>query len=332
MSHFSVCVAIPAAELAGKGFSEGLIDTALSEIMAPYEECPQDLKYKEFEDKSEEAKKEYETDTIAAVRYPDGRIVKTTERVFDERFVVFENHIFARDEKAPNKRAETDESRALVYMPQVPVKQLYTFEQYCEDYCGYEQDTRGRWGYWRNPNAQWDWYSVGGGFGGRLLVRSEVVNYIPSEAKTDEAWYKLADGARMGDIAWAKMKEVLQTAAIAHYHKLVEAFETGDLSQISRFVTRKDDGIYGWPDYCLYKKGETQEEYLRRIGRSNDDQYLLSTFAYVDTDGVWHESGNMGWWGISTNNKDERNWNDEMQEFLGSLKEDDFLVILDCHI
>lgn len=40
----------------------------------------------------------------------------------------------------------------------------------------------------------------------------------------------------------------------------------------------------------------------------------------------------MGWFGISSNDKDERAWNDEIQKLMNEAKDDDFLAIVDCHI
>ena len=36
--------------------------------------------------------------------------------------------------------------------------------------------------------------------------------------------------------------------------------------------------------------------------------------------------------GISTNDKEERAWNDELQTLMNEAQDDDFLVVVDCHI
>lgn len=56
------------------------------------------------------------------------------------------------------------------------------------------------------------------------------------------------------------------------------------------------------------------------------------TYAFVDRNGDWIGSGDMGWFGISSNDKDERAWNDEIQKLMNEAKDDDFLAIVDCHI
>lgn len=62
------------------------------------------------------------------------------------------------------------------------------------------------------------------------------------------------------------------------------------------------------------------------------DRYMCHTYAFVDRNGDWTGSGDMGWFGISSNDKDERAWNDEIQKLMNEAKDDDFLAIVDCHI
>jgi hypothetical protein len=40
----------------------------------------------------------------------------------------------------------------------------------------------------------------------------------------------------------------------------------------------------------------------------------------------------MGWFGISSNDKPERAWLDEIKALTEEIAEDDFVVIVDCHI
>lgn len=81
----------------------------------------------------------------------------------------------------------------------------------------------------------------------------------------------------------------------------------------------------------LYKKGEALEEYLARNGLSPEDKHPLSTFAFVSEDG-WVSSGDMGWFGCSSNNEDELVWERKVEEFIAALPEEYWLVSVDCHI
>ena len=81
----------------------------------------------------------------------------------------------------------------------------------------------------------------------------------------------------------------------------------------------------------FYAKGETLEEHLHREGLSQSYCYPISTFACMGDEG-WLESGEMGWFGISDNNKDDLSWNQMVEQFVAALPEDAMLLSVDCHI
>jgi len=54
-------------------------------------------------------------------------------------------------------------------------------------------------------------------------------------------------------------------------------------------------------------------------------------FAIVTPDGTWHEKGEMGWWGMTKNEKEEQKWEAEVAGILTDHK-DDLIVGVDCHI
>lgn len=53
-------------------------------------------------------------------------------------------------------------------------------------------------------------------------------------------------------------------------------------------------------------------------------------FAYLDKE--WVERGSMGWWGCVSGKKDPKAWQDHFNEWLGSLKPNTVLTVVDCHI
>ena len=98
-----------------------------------------------------------------------------------------------------------------------------------------------------------------------------------------------------------------------------------------------------------YKKGEMNPskgyfEYgVENIGKDGDhyvpeprEQYLkrnaaFGTFAVLK-DGVWSERGEMGWFGVVSDKKNPDIWNDEYKKLIDSLPEDTLLSMYDCHI
>lgn len=140
-----------------------------------------------------------------------------------------------------------------------------------------------------------------------------------------------ADAARKKDICWDVMRKIAVDTVEKRYQKCVRAFETKDLTDFGPLCRILDEGISAWGE-MLYLKGETLDEYKARKGATDMDRYMCHTYAFVDRNGDWTGSGDMGWFGISSNDKDERAWNDEIQKLMNEAKDDDFLAIVDCHI
>ena len=55
-------------------------------------------------------------------------------------------------------------------------------------------------------------------------------------------------------------------------------------------------------------------------------------YAFVTTDGEWVERGEMGWFGISSNEMNEDEWDSKFREYLKTLDKDIILTLVDCHI
>ena len=63
-----------------------------------------------------------------------------------------------------------------------------------------------------------------------------------------------------------------------------------------------------------------------------DMDKISPPYAYIDTNGNWYERGKMGWFGISTNDKDEKSWDDEFKKFINNQKKSTIVTLVDCHI
>ena len=63
-----------------------------------------------------------------------------------------------------------------------------------------------------------------------------------------------------------------------------------------------------------------------------DMDKISPPYAYVDTNGIWNERGKMGWFGISSNDKDEKSWGDEFKKFIKNQKKSTIVTLVDCHI
>lgn len=59
---------------------------------------------------------------------------------------------------------------------------------------------------------------------------------------------------------------------------------------------------------------------------------IYPPYAFVTTDGEWVERGEMGWFGISSNEMNEDEWDAKFREYLKTLDKDIILTLVDCHI
>lgn len=102
-----------------------------------------------------------------------------------------------------------------------------------------------------------------------------------------------------------------------------------------------NSGILGdidWADFKPEDYAETpQKDWLgEEYYPLKDDikwHYTKSSVPFcLVVDGVWMEKGQMGWFGISTNNKKQQDWNDEFFSILDRLPENSEFHLIDFHI
>ncbi|WNM70125.1 hypothetical protein [Myxococcus phage Mx1] len=286
MSHFSVLV----------------IGNDVEKQLAPYQEnnmgdCPKE--YLEFVDVEEEYVDEYETGTKEMVELEDGTRVST----WDDRF------------RVPNPEYGINGYKMVVpehlKRVEVPLKELYSdISTFVKEYHGFERDDEtGKFGYWENPNKQWDWWVVGGRYSGRLKVKAGASGTQGSRSWTNEneaIEEQFCDQARWGDLDWDGMKA-------QRYANLEKAWaDAQDKNETAKRF------LYG------IEPGMTKEQYLAKA----ED---FSVFAVVK-DGKWYERGEMGWWGVVSDEKDANDWKTEMKELLSGISDDTLITIVDCHI
>jgi len=71
-------------------------------------------------------------------------------------------------------------------------------------------------------------------------------------------------------------------------------------------------------------KGQTEEEFVKYRG-------AFTTFAVIK-DGKWYQKGDMGWWFLVSDEKDDNKWSKEITSLIEELDEDTMLTVVDCHI
>lgn len=61
------------------------------------------------------------------------------------------------------------------------------------------------------------------------------------------------------------------------------------------------------------------------------DRIEYSPMAFVKN-GEWKQKGQMGWFGVSSNNKTDEDWEAEWKAGLKGVPEDQLVTVIDCHI
>ncbi len=86
---------------------------------------------------------------------------------------------------------------------------------------------------------------------------------------------------------------------------------------------------FGDEHETLDKNMATIDDLLRLKGKSFDR--VAVPFALITPEGEWHEKGNMGWWGIVTDEQEAAAWQKTVREFYNSYR-DCRIVCCDLHI
>jgi len=84
------------------------------------------------------------------------------------------------------------------------------------------------------------------------------------------------------------------------------------------------DPFYGEAQEYFCVKNGGREAFIDRQKKQS-----IVSFALLK-DGVWYEKGEMGWWGIT---KDEKaDWDDQFYKLFQELPDETLLSVVDCHI
>jgi len=172
-----------------------------------------------------------------------------------------------------------------------------------------------------NPNSKWDWYSVGGRWSGRFLLKDKTDNPSLRSAKIQgiegtPGVFKNKTGidvAYAKDIDWEGMEKNSKKDANDCWKKIEKALKDP-----------KVDKTRLWLEYDY--EGEKKENYIGK-------RCAWSTFAVLDANG-WHEPAKMGWFACDYDRKeDEKEWTAKFKErFLSNFKQNTIVALVDCHI
>lgn len=203
---------------------------------------------------------------------------------------------------------------------QITMKERYgSFEEFVKEYHGYKIEDGGKIGYWKNEKAKWDWYQLGGRWTGMLKLKEGTTGKIGKPGlQTSQANLGYADEARKCDVDFKAMLEKGSEESNKIYEQFLKKYEDD-----KTFNPYFEFGIKGEKQNEIFIP-ESKESFVKR--HSN-----FVTFAVLKN-GEWFERGNMGWWGIATDEKPDEVWDKEFEKLINELPEDTLLSVYDCHI
>lgn len=218
-------------------------------------------------------------------------------------------------------------------------------EEDIKDYYGYEKREDGSWYKHTNPNANWDWWVVGGRWAGFFKLKEGGDGEAGSSGffgtPAEEGY---VDVVKKKDIDFEGMFKEAEDKATKSYDEVWEVIKDTPVAESWKNVRERLTNIDDAREF--YKNQERIEAFNKHMSPFDDieeyqverDVYIqreknrtLSTYAVVK-DGKWYAKGEMGWWAISTNEVDQNEWNQKVMELIESVDGETLFTLVDCHI
>lgn len=317
-------------------FSRAVV-RSVSDIMEPYCESVDDLEYLEFDDQTAKLREEYES-TVDCIKLPQGTIVEKDGNPLWGRFTIRNGKVFQKDAGLLHHEKRTKKAKRMAALPAYPRKTLYkSFEEYVEERYGlsFNEECQG-YGYYYNPNAMWDWYSIGGRWPEVFLVRDSCTEYSSGERSWCNADKQLVApngyfwvcAARKKDIAWDEIRNWRNQKVKEQFAKLERMFLEGKIAP-SFNGEIVPDGILFWGRY-VYRKGTTLEKYLEEYGIPKEWKYPVAPHDIVDAN-QWLSKEDHVLDSVSGKYVPV-DWNSCTEGYLDEVDDDTVLVAVDYHI
>lgn len=229
---------------------------------------------------------------------------------------------------------------------------------FATDYHNYEhRDGK----FWRrtNPNSHWDWYQLGGRYSGKLrTLDSRGVKGSPG-VMGSELDPNGVDIAQRGNLAFSAMQSARNADRRSWVGDILSKSElTHD--ELESALLLKPEVDRTWREMADPKpRGAEYHEWIGKTFATDAGHALmkaekaswelpvlgrhatlnawltgapaLTAWAVVH-EGQWTEKGSMGWWGVSTGDMDQDEWEAKVSTLVEGMPTDHWLAVVDCHI
>ena len=325
-------------EMRSTAFSNRMVDE-VDAIMEPFYSETDNPDFLEFEDKTGEYRNEYENETVNLVRFPNGMVLTEHQYAVWNKYEIVDGRLYEKNWGPLHHRKRTSICKKMQVIENVPYFKAYrSFEEFVETEHGtpyYKEQNA--YGYYYNPDAFYDWYSIGGRWPDMFLVKEDCMEYGiadrswtcgDKETKAPEG-YRWTCAARKKDIEWHVMYEWKLEQEKQHYVKLKHAFETRILPEgYNGRVTENGLLLFG---ELAYRKGETEEEYLGRYPALRRKKYPIAIYAFL-MEGNWITADRLIYAGKDTRIVKNPEWEDNLERFIDGLDDEKVLAVVDCHM
>lgn len=204
-----------------------------------------------------------------------------------------------------------------------------------------------------NPFSKWDWYQLGGRWAGYFKCKPGVKDYTVGEKsffREDDIDPGYCDQIRLKDIDIEGMRQDAREAGARYFDAVMKIVDKHGKPPYWRDILEKhgeaniDDARAEYQSHPAIVELRKQDLDLlfadiRDVLLDFDrDKYLerrakgsLATFAVLK-DGHWYEKGEMGWWGMTSNEMSDEEWHEKFDELIDQLPPETLLSLYDCHI
>lgn len=308
------------------------LNKVIMDAMERFYCATEDPRFLVFDDRTDEYLESF-NEEILCVLLPDGGIVEANDYAFQRHYVIQGTKVY---QKIGGKYMRTRLARQTKLLPNYPRSKLYkSFDEYVEEEMGgCRNGETGRYGEWFNPDGIYDWYSVGGRWPERFLVKMDCTEYSYGErASMKDSKYPAPEGyrwvacARKKDIQWDAMRAWRNQQATERFHKLEEIFKTGNTGGEDLFITPK--GINHWGE-LIYQKNMTLEQYLSKYGIPAFWKYPISVCGIFTND--TYLSDHDALFDKETKKWMELAWRAVLEEHIDKADDDTVLVGIDYHM
>lgn len=218
----------------------------------------------------------------------------------------------------------------------------------------YHQQTKhpenGKYGFFFNPQAKWDWYQLGGRWAGFFKPKKNRRGTTGSPGVfTNAPKPGYVDQALKRDIDFDGMRQQNELEARQVYDDAMQILgnlpPNLSMSEVNKEYQKEDQGrelarqIYWSQPRCqVWKKHQGSEHpspdpFLqdRQAFIHNAGSRAWMTFALLDH-GTWYEQGHMGWFGVATDKSEESDWIQFINKTIQQAPQKTLISVYDCHI